>query len=133
MVLRNIMIGIIIIVLVGGIICWTLFSKELREGKNLPLTGVDFKRLADGTYTGTYEGGRFKWRANEVQVTVSSGKVARIALLKSTEGRPSEFTNELYDKVIRSQSLQVDTISGATITSKAYLKAVEDALLKAQK
>ncbi|WP_081949453.1 FMN-binding protein [Paenibacillus durus] len=64
---------------------------------------------------------------------MSSGKVTQIALLKNTEGRPSEFTNELYDKVIQSQSLQVDTISGATITSKAYLKAVEDALLKAQK
>jgi uncharacterized protein with FMN-binding domain len=35
--------------------------------------------------------------------------------------------------VIDAQSLQVDTISGATLTSKAYLKAVENALLKAQR
>jgi uncharacterized protein with FMN-binding domain len=38
----------------------------------------------------------------------------------------------LYERVIQAQSLQVDTISSATLTSKAYLKAVENALLQAQ-
>jgi uncharacterized protein with FMN-binding domain len=38
----------------------------------------------------------------------------------------------LYERVIQSQSLQVDTISGATLTSKAYLQCVENALLQAQ-
>ncbi len=38
----------------------------------------------------------------------------------------------LNDRVIESQSLQVDTISGATLSSKAYLQAVENALLTAQ-
>jgi uncharacterized protein with FMN-binding domain len=38
----------------------------------------------------------------------------------------------LYDRVIEAQSLQVDTISGATLTSKAYLQCVENALLQAQ-
>jgi uncharacterized protein with FMN-binding domain len=38
----------------------------------------------------------------------------------------------LYDRVVQAQSLQVDTISGATLTSKAWLQAVENALLQAQ-
>jgi uncharacterized protein with FMN-binding domain len=38
----------------------------------------------------------------------------------------------LYSRVIAQQSLQVDTISGATLTSKAYLQAVENALVQAQ-
>ncbi len=38
----------------------------------------------------------------------------------------------LYARVIQAQSLQVDTISGATLTSKAYLQAVENALLQAR-
>jgi uncharacterized protein with FMN-binding domain len=33
---------------------------------------------------------------------------------------------------LSSQSLQVDVISGATLTSKTHLKALEDALKKAQ-
>ncbi|WP_368487958.1 FMN-binding protein [Clostridium sp. BJN0013] len=35
---------------------------------------------------------------------------------------------DLFQKVIELQSLQVDIISGATLTSKAHLKALENAL-----
>ncbi|MGZ7445118.1 FMN-binding protein [Paenibacillus sp. TH7-28] len=115
----------------GGALLFT--EGERREGKNLPIHAVDFKNLKDGTYVGTYEGGKYKWRANRVQVTVSSGKVTDIKLLMHKENRPPDFTGDLYGKVIASQSLQVDTVSGATITSKAYLKSVEDALYWAQK
>ncbi|WP_245917307.1 MULTISPECIES: FMN-binding protein [Bacillus] len=115
----------------GGALIFT--SGERREGRSLPIADVDFKQLNDGTYIGEYEGGMYKWRANEVQVTVSSGKVTDIKPLKHKENQSPEFTEKLYNRVIKSQSLQVDTISGATITSKAYLKSVENALDKAQK
>jgi uncharacterized protein with FMN-binding domain len=94
---------------------------------------VDFGRLNDGTYIGVYEGGMYKWRENEVRVTVSSGKVSSIVVLRHKENRKPEFTDELFRRVIEAQSLQVDAISGATLTSKAYLKGVENALLQAQK
>lgn len=121
---------LVIIVVVGlGMGCALFFtSGERREAKNLPIGNVNFKQLSDGTYIGEYEGGMYKWRANKVQVTVSSNKVTDIMLLEQTEKRPSEFMDELYQRIIGSQSLQVDTISGATLTSKAYLKAVENAL-----
>lgn len=122
---------IIVVMGLGGAFIFT--SGERREGKNLPIAVVDFKKLNDGTYVGEYEGGQFKLRANEVQVTVSSGQVTDIKLLKHKENQSPEFTNKLYSRVINSQSLQVDTISGATITSKAYLKSVENALVKAQR
>ena len=115
----------------GGALVFT--SGERREAKNLPIAIVDFKKLKDGTYIGEYEGGMYKWRANEVQVTVSSSKVTDINILKHKENRPPEFTDNLYNRVIKAQSLQVDTISGATLTSKAYLKSVENALAKAEK
>lgn len=125
---------IIIAVLgIGGAIGWPYLSKEHNEAKNLPLNGVDFSRLNDGTYIGVYEGGMYKWRANKVQVTVSSGKVTDIKIQEHKENQSAEFTGKLYDRVIKAQSLQVDTISGATLTSKAYLKAVENALKQAQK
>ncbi len=62
-----------------------------------------------------------------------SGKITDIKLLSSSDPAKSNMQPEmLYDKVIEAQSLQVDTISGATLTSKAYLKAVEIALVQAQ-
>jgi uncharacterized protein with FMN-binding domain len=124
---------VVLLVSAGGI-GWSYLDKEHREARSLPLNGVDFSRLNDGTYHGTYEGGMYKWRANECQVTVSSGDVTDIQLVVSQEDPSGKKTQHkaLYDRVVRAQSLQVDTISGATLTSKAYLKAVENALVRAQ-
>ena len=44
---------------------------------------------------------------------------------KNERGAAAE---EITDKVIAAQSLQVDTISGATSSSKVVLKAIENAL-----
>lgn len=127
--LKIILVLLVIFVVIGaGGIIYT--SGERREGRNLPIAIIDFNKLNDGTYIGKYEGGMYKWRANEVLVTVSSGKVTDIKILNHKENQKSEFTGKLYDRVIKAQSLQVDTISGATITSKAYLKSVENALAK---
>jgi len=75
----------------------------------------------------------YKWRENEIQVTVENGQVTSIQVLKNKENRPKEFTDKLFNRVIESQSLQVDVITGATLTSKAYLQGAENALKKAQK
>lgn len=116
---------------IGGAMLYT--AGEHKEAKNLPIAAIDFKNIGDGTYIGEYEGGIKKWRTNKVQVTVSSGKVTGIEVLEQKYDLKPEFTDKLYDRVIEAQSLQVDTISGATLTSKACLKSVENALLKAQK
>jgi uncharacterized protein with FMN-binding domain len=117
----------------AGGVGWSRLSKEHKEARSLPLNGVDFSKRDDGTYHGAYEGGMYKWRANECQVTVSFGKVTDIQLAGSGDPGAKNTQHEaLYDRVIEAQSLQVDTISGATLTSKAYLKAVEDALIQAQ-
>ncbi|MEN6621687.1 MAG: FMN-binding protein [Smithella sp.] len=126
-----ILIVIVVLAAAGGI-GWSFLSKEHREAKSLPLNAVNFSKLNDGTYVGTYEGGMYKWRVNEVRVTVSSGKVIQIEPLKGVEDQGNGSTKMLYDRVLENQSLQVDTISGATLTSKAYLQAIENALIQAQ-
>jgi uncharacterized protein with FMN-binding domain len=124
--------GVVAVLGIAGGIGWSYVSKEHREAKDLPLGSVDFSKLSDGTYHGAYEGGMHKWRANECQVTVSSGKVTDIELVVSQDpGGKNTQHQELYDRVINAQSLQVDTVSGATLTSKAYLKAIENALVPA--
>jgi uncharacterized protein with FMN-binding domain len=118
----------------GGTIGWSYLSKEHNEARNVSLHSVDFSKLNDGTYAGEYEGGMYKWRANKVQVTVVSGKVTDIKLLSSSEDPSGKKTVHtlLFKQVIKSQSFPIDGISGATLTSKAYLKAVENALDRAQ-
>jgi len=116
---------------IAGRVGWSNLSKEHREAAGVALDGVDFNRLADGVYHGSYAGGMYKWRANECQVTVDAGKVTGIQLIDGKEKNMQP--QALYDRVIAAQSLQVDTISGATLTSNAYLKGVENALVQARK
>lgn len=116
----------------GGLSLQDVF-KEHNEIRSLPLNAVDFTRLKDGVYIGEYEGGMYKWRENKVQVTVTDGKVSDIKLLSAVfKAEGTTDPEPLYDRVIKNQSLQVDAISGATITSKGYLQAVENALLQAE-
>lgn len=125
--------------ILGGGIVFTGAGR--RELKNLPIESVDFHQLKDGTYTGEYKGQKDAFRNARVQVTVASGKVSQIegmdgALMK--DGVPAHLNakgdtiQDLYGRVVSSQSLQVDVISGATLTSKAHLKAVENAVKQAQ-
>lgn len=130
-----VVLGILAVLGVAGRIGWSFLEKEHREARNLPLGGVDFKRLSDGSYHGAYAGGMYRWRANQCDVSVTDGKVTGIQLANSAEDPQgkTQYPAVLYERVIQSQSLQVDTISGATLTSKAYLKAVENALAQAQR
>jgi uncharacterized protein with FMN-binding domain len=125
---------VMVVTAVGaGGIGWSKLSKEHQEARSLPLNAIDFSRLNDGAYHGSYAGGMYKWRANECDVTVANGKVTGIQLAGSEyPGAENTDTEMLYERVIAAQSLQVDTISGATLTSKAYLQCVENALIPAQ-
>lgn len=120
---------------VGAVFCapWSPLKKEHAEAASLPLNGVDFSTLADGVYVGEYAGGMHAWRTNKVQVTVTGGKVTDIKVLEHKENQSAEYLGELYGRVMEAQSLQVDVISGSTLTSKAYLKGVEEALKQAQR
>jgi uncharacterized protein with FMN-binding domain len=118
---------------IAGANSWSKLDKEHKEAKNLPLNSIDFSRLKDGTYIGEYDGGMYHWRTNKIQVTVTGGKVTDIKAVEHKENQSADFLNTLYGRVIDAQSLQVDVVSGATLTSKAYLQGVENALKQAQK
>jgi uncharacterized protein with FMN-binding domain len=132
-----IIVGVIAVILVGGLL---VSAPGRREVKELTITDVDNKKLQDGTYRGEYTGKKDHFRDTQVEVMISNGKISGIKILKGAldkEGQPAKLTggltiNDLFDRVIESQSLQVDVISGATLTSKAHLKAVENALEQAE-
>jgi uncharacterized protein with FMN-binding domain len=123
---------VVIVLAVGLGIGWLFLEKEHREARNLPLNAVDFKKLKDGAYHGAYAGGMYRWRVNACVVTVTNGQVSAIQLASQNPGAGVFDVKMLYDRVIRAQSLQVDTVSGATLTSKAYLQCVENALIQAE-
>jgi uncharacterized protein with FMN-binding domain len=125
---------LVVLLAIGAAIGWSFLAREHREARSLPLNAVNFDKLKnDGVYHGLYEGGMYGWRYNECDVTVKDGRVTGIQLVGSIDpGTENTDYKMLYDRVIKAQSLQVDTISGATLTSKAYLQCVENALLQAK-
>lgn len=124
----------ILLGIVGGVVVlFSVASAFLLMGsnavKNLSIGTVDFTKLKDGIYVGQFNGRRW---SNKLQVTVSSGRAVDIAVLQDVTFSRPELTQQVFNNVIQTQSLQIDTVSGATLTTKAYLKAVENAVAEAQ-
>ncbi|MEA4882303.1 MAG: FMN-binding protein [Clostridia bacterium] len=113
-----------LVAVIGGAVIRDMVGR--RGIKSLLISAVDFSGLRDGVYTGQYKGGRW---SNKVKVTVASGRVTAIDVVRDIQYQ-SEVTRKAINEVIEAQSLQVDTVSGATITTKAFLKAVENALVE---
>ncbi len=82
---------LVVLAAVGGRGWWYL-SREHEEARNLPLDGVDFSKLKDGTYTGEYEGGMYQWRKNSVKVTISGGKLTKIDPLAGVQDQGNGST-----------------------------------------
>ncbi|MFL0193993.1 FMN-binding protein [Clostridium sp. WILCCON 0269] len=122
-VLSAVCIVILVVGIIGGkyLISVQNYKKAIEE---LKISNVDLSKVSDGKYTGSYDVG---YVGAKVAVTVKNNKIVDITLLshKNERGKPAEVIPE---KVVKAQSLQVDTISGATNSSKVILKAIENAL-----
>ncbi|WP_026881505.1 FMN-binding protein [Clostridium akagii] len=103
-------------------------EKYKKTIKEIKIGTVDLSKISDGTYTGSFDA---VYIAAKVSVTVKDNKITNIVLLnhKNERGKPAEVIPE---KVVEAQSLQVDTISGATNSSKVILKSIENALESAK-
>jgi len=99
----------------------------LQDALNLTLQPVDLTKIADGTYTGEYQSGRW---SNTVKVVISDHTITAIEPIKIASGR-AQLAEELTNRVIAEQQPNVDAITGATASSKSFLKAVETALINA--
>jgi uncharacterized protein with FMN-binding domain len=108
--------------------------RGMRETLGLQISGVDLSGVADGTYQGSYEAGRFK---ASVEVMVRDHKIVSVNPLGMDSSKVSDkkILDETYSpaiaKIIKTQTPRVDAVSGATATTKALLKAVENALVGA--
>jgi hypothetical protein len=60
---------------------------------------------------------------------VKTGAITAITVLDHSHG-PGHGSDAIIDRVIAAQSLDVDVVSGATLSSKVILKAIETALEK---
>lgn len=115
---------LVIVVALGAVVVLT--EGQRKEDRDLVIADVDFSQVPDGVYHGSYKG----WNQFAVLVTVSSGRVTDIEIADDSRDRSNAVTDEVSGRVVTEQTLGLDAVSGATITTNAFLKALEQALVE---
>ena len=75
-----------------------------------------------------------QWGPVQVQLTVGNGSITKVTMLQYPNGnsRDVEIANYslpiLIQETIKSQSANIDMVSGATYTSDGYVRSLQSAL-----
>lgn len=93
-------------------------------------SNADNKKYKDGTYSGTGQGfgGDIV-----VEVSIKKKEIVSLKIISAKSETPEylESAEKILDFVVNEQTDQVDTVSGATLSSNGILEAVHEALQKA--
>ena len=119
--MKKIICGIKVFFILCGV---SLFFGTCVDLDAIVIKNPDLRQVADGTYRGESKVGPVRVT---LDVTVENGTYRSIQIIRHFNGR-GKSAEAIIPTVINAQSLEVDCVSGATASSKAILKAVEDAL-----
>ena len=124
--LKKVLIGVACLVLIAVMFGGKMLIDTTRYRRiisDVVIKSPDLTLIQDGVYLGSFDAILI---SADVEVTVIDHKITEIILdHKNDRGVSAEV---ITDDVIMQQSLKIDTISGATNSSKVILKAIENAL-----
>lgn len=106
-------------------VCFAVVAVVLRP-QILSIGTVDLNTVADGEYIGVCQN---KILFAVVKVEVQDHKITDIEVVEH-KASYMEQAEQIAGAVSSAQSLDVDAITGATLTSDTVLKAIENALEK---
>lgn len=98
---------------------------RLAEMRSMPIGEIDLQAVADGTYHGEALVGSFVYK---VDVEVKDHAIVNIKGVDNRESPYVTYAEGVFKKIIANQKADVDAVTGATTTSKAFMKAVENAM-----
>ncbi len=120
-------IGILfVVIIIGIVVLFVNMGKNLDNYGNFDFSRMDLSTVEDGVYTGSEDAGIVK---ASVEVTVKDHTITLVTILSHDcgTGKPAEV---IVTDIVENNSLQVDTISGATYSSNVIKKAVYNAVTK---
>lgn len=97
----------------------------------LPVEEISTTKAKGNYVDGTYEGiGKGREGDITVKVIVENSSITSIEIISNNEtpGLYEAARDGIVEEIIKTQSIEVDTVTGATETSKGILAAVKDAL-----
>lgn len=99
-------------------------TKHISDYRHFDFDSLNLSTVKDGSYIGSEDGSIVK---ATVKVTVKDHVIKDVEIVshESGKGKPAEV---IVDDIVKKNSLQVDTVSGATFSSYVIKKAVYNAL-----
>ncbi len=117
-------IRLIIVLLVISIFIFVLMRIQIDELEKHDFHAIEIADLPDGIYRG---GASAVLVSAKVEVIVSDGHILKITLLEHSHG-PGYGAEMICEDIVEFNSLDVDSISGATASSTVVRAAVLEAL-----
>lgn len=115
---------LIVLFLTIGVLTYRNIQSNLDNLKDETVLLPDLRTLKDGTYPGSFKVFPI---SVELEVTLKNHSLSDIVILKH-ENRRGQPAEAILGEVLRNQTLEVDTVTGATYSSKVILKAIAQAL-----
>ena len=121
-----IVLSIIVIFCIVGFVMFQSMQKGINDLLELEMTDIDLTDIEDGDYIGTYQ-----QLPVTVKVTVKivNHDIISIEILKHDNGQ-GQSAELIINDIVEEDSILVDTVAGATISSKCIQLAVKNALNK---
>ena len=126
---KKILLVFLVFILCAGVFAYAKVNSISKKSiSSIKISNLDLSSVKDGTYTGEYTSSPC---AAKVKITVENHQIKNINLIEHQKGLGGK-AETILDDVVKSQSLEVDTVSGATLSSKVILKSIENALVKGE-
>ncbi len=101
----------------------------VNDVNSITVSNLNMANITDGIYVGEYS---ITPVYVEVEVSVTEHKITNIKIIEHENGLGGK-AEKIVDNVISRQSLEVGAVSGATVSSKCIIKAIENALQSGSK
>ena len=100
-------------------------SQEMIRVRLMDIQNINASNIQNGEYIGSFSYGGFEYL---VKTIVNGHKIIDIEILQNRDTEHAKRAEGVLAEILKEQTPNVDAISGATTTSKALMKAVENSL-----
>ena len=107
------------------LVLWGCASQEMLRVRQMDIQTVDISSIPNGAYPGSFSYGGFDYK---VKTMVKDHRIVDIEIVRNRATTYAKRAEGVVSAIIREQTPDVDAVSGATTTSKAIMKAVENSL-----
>jgi len=122
---KPVALAVLIVALLGASF-GVMTSIRYHSLRSMRISMPDIVTLEDGSYAGSATDGYFMYK---VKVSVVAHRIISVESLANRTSSYARLAEGVYPRVVRSQTVDVDAVTGATTTCRVLLEAIRSALV----